>query len=295
MGSPASSTRPLLWLVTGSICISFAPIFIRLAAVSPDSAGFYRMLFAGLSLALLLRIKRASLLMHRKTLVLLVGSGLFLSLDFMCWHRSINYVGPGFATLLGNFQVFFTAVFSSLLFREKISRMFALAILMAMTGMVLITGVDPGALDSNYRLGLLFGLGTAIFYSGYILTLKQAMNHQEISGVSAMFVVSVTCTVFFAFITPASGASFVIPDTTSLLALAGAGIVCSTIGWSLISSAIKFTSATIASLFLLLQPALAFVWDMLFFSRPTKGVEIIGVLLILSAIYIGSYRGQTGS
>jgi drug/metabolite transporter (DMT)-like permease len=39
-----------------------------------------------------------------------------------------------------------------------------------------------------------------------------------------------------------------------------------------------------------LQPALAFVWDMLFFSRPTEGREVVGVLLILSAIYVGTYR-----
>lgn len=292
MGTSESPVHPLTWLVMGSICISFAPIFIRLANVSPDSAGFYRMLFAGLSLALLLMIKRPSLRIQRKTLLLLAVSGVFLSIDFMCWHRSIAYVGPGFATLLGNFQVFFTAIFSYLLFQEKITRMFLLAVLMALTGMILITGADLEALDKGYRLGLLFGLGTAIFYSAYILTLKQAMNHQEISGVSAMFIVSVTCTIFFSIMTPVAGSSFFIPDTTSLLALVGAGVVCTTLGWSLISSAIKHTSATIASLFLLLQPALVFVWDMMFFSRPTEGREIFGVLLILSAIYVGSYRRQ---
>ncbi len=290
ISASASHVRPLLWLLAGSICISFAPVFIRLADVAPDSAGFYRMLFAGLSLFLLLHIKSAGLLMHRKTLLLLVGSGIFLSIDFMCWHRSIHYVGPGLSTLLGNFQVFFTAIFSCILFREKISRMFMVAILMALSGMFFITGVDMSSLDQGYRLGILFGIGTAIFYSGYILLIKKAMTHQGISGISAMFVVAVTCTGFLGLVTPVTGSSFVIPDTISFLALVGAGVVCTTIGWSFISSAIKHISATIASLFLLLQPALAFGWDVLFFSRPTEGREIFGVLLILSAIYAGSYR-----
>jgi drug/metabolite transporter (DMT)-like permease len=288
--TPDSHARPLLWLLAGSICISFAPIFIRLADVSPDSAGFYRMLFAALSLFLLLRLKGASLSMHRKTLALLVCSGLFLSLDFMCWHRSIHYVGPGLSTLIANFQVFFTAIFSYLLFNEKISRMFITAVAMALLGLFFITGVNLSALDEGYRLGLLFGIGTAIFYSAYILFLKSAMNHQEVSGISAMLVVAVTCTGFFSVITPVTGSSFMIPDATSFWALVGVGVLCSTIGWSLISTAIKYTTATITSLFLLLQPALAFVWDVLFFSRPTQGSEVIGVLLILSAIYVGSYR-----
>jgi drug/metabolite transporter (DMT)-like permease len=236
--TPSSPVRPLFWLIIGSTCISFAPIFIKLADVSPDSAGFYRMLFAAISLFILLRFKSVSLRMHRKTLLLLVCSGLFLSFDFMCWHRSIHYVGPGLSTLIANFQVFFTALFS---------------------------------LDEGYRLGILFGIGTAVFYSAYILFLKAAMNHQEISGVSAMFVVAITCSGFFSIITPTTGSSFVIPDATSFWALAGAGVVCTTIGWSLISTAIKYTSVTITGLFLLLQPALAFVWDVLFFSRPRVG------------------------
>jgi drug/metabolite transporter (DMT)-like permease len=288
--TPSSPARPLFWLIIGSTCISFAPIFIKLADVSPDSAGFYRMLFAAISLFILLRFKSVSLRMHHKTLLLLVCSGLFLSFDFMCWHRSIHYVGPGLSTLIANFQVFFTALFSCLLFREKISRLFIVAVLMALLGLFFITGVDLSSLDEGYRLGILFGIGTAVFYSAYILFLKSAMNHQEISGVSAMFVVAITCSGFFSIITPITGSSFVIPDATSFWALAGAGVVCTTIGWSLISTAIKYTSATITGLFLLLQPALAFVWDVLFFSRPTEGSEVIGVLLILSAIYVGTYR-----
>ncbi len=287
---PIQTARPLLWLLIGSICISFAPVFIKLAKVSPDSAGFYRMLFAGFSLFLLLKIKRARLLINRKALILLILGGFSLSADFMCWHRSIHLVGPGFATLLGNLQVFFTALFSCVLFKEKIHRNLIIAILVALTGLLFITGGDINALSESARLGLLFGFGTAFFYSGYILLIKSAMNYQEVSGITAMFIVSVTCTGFFSIVTPVTGASFIIPDLASLLALLGAGVVCTTIGWSFISSAIKLTSATIASLFLLLQPALAFVWDVLFFARPTEYREILGVLLVLSAIYIGSYR-----
>lgn len=284
------TAHPLLWLLIGSICISFSPIFIKLANVSPDSAGFYRMLFAGVSLFLLLKIKKACILAHGKGLFLLILAGISLSFDFMCWHRSIHFVGPGFATLLGNLQVFFTAIFSCVLFKEKIQHNLVIAILVALTGLLFITGVNINALSETDRLGILFGLGTALFYSGYILLIKKAMTYQEVSGITAMFIVSVTCTGFFGLVTPATGASFIIPDLTSLLALLGAGVVCTTIGWSFISSAIKRTSATIASLFLLLQPALAFVWDVLLFSRPTEHSEIVGVLLVLSAIYIGSYR-----
>jgi drug/metabolite transporter (DMT)-like permease len=55
-----------------------------------------------------------------------------------------------------------------------------------------------------------------------------------------------------------------------------------------ISSAMKETQTTLASLARLLQPALAFVWDVLVFSRPRAAIEVSGILLILFGIYLGS-------
>lgn len=287
MDSPYTRQGPLGSLVIGTIAISFSPVFIRLAEVSPDSAGFYRMLFAAVSLALLLKIRRVKIRIGPAPLGLLIASGVVLSLDFMCWHRSIHFIGPGLSTLLGNFQVFFTVLLSRLLFRERPGRLFLLAVILASVGMVLVTGTDLGARDADYRFGVLFGFGTALCYSGYILLMKSAMNRQPLDGSTCMLVVSLTCTLFFAVVTPAMGASFRIPDLVSLLALLGVGVVCTTFGWSLISSALKVVPVTLASLFLLLQPGLAFVWDVLFFARPTSGIEALGVLLILAGIYFG--------
>ena len=100
---------------------------------------------------------------------------------------------------------------------------------MAVFGLFFITGVDLSSLDGGYRLGILFGVGTAVFYSAYILFLKSTMNHQEVSGVSAMFVVAITFASIFSIITPVTGSSFIILDATSFWALAGAGVVCTRI------------------------------------------------------------------
>jgi drug/metabolite transporter (DMT)-like permease len=44
----------------------------------------------------------------------------------------------------------------------------------------------------------------------------------------------------------------------------------------------------VAGLALLLQPALAFGWDILFFDRPTTMLEYVGAAVVLAAIYLGS-------
>jgi len=285
---------PLLKLLAGSICISFSPVFIKIADTDPDLAGFYRMLFAGISLLILFLVRKEKLNISRRPLILLIGSGLFLAIDFMFWHRSIYLIGPGLSTLLGNFQVFFTAVFSWLFFKERISPLFGLAIFLALTGLLLITGIDFPALSSAVKVGISFALITAVLYSGYILSMKRAMGESTFSGMSAMLVISITSTLVLAVFGLARGISFAITDSTSFLALAGVGIISTTLGWSLITSALKTISATVASLILLLQPALSFLWDILFFKRPTGYIEYLGIMLILLAIYFGSLRKQQG-
>jgi len=281
---------PLVLLIVGSVCISFSPIFIRVANVSPDIAGFYRLLFSGLSLLVVLVLRGELRRVPRIPALLLVASGSFLAIDFMCWHRSIHLVGPGFSTLLANFQVFFTALFAWLLFREKVTRMFVAAICMAFFGLTFITGLDWGMLSSGVKSGIVFGILAAICYSGYLLFLKESMKENVISGMSVMLVVSVSGSLVLGVVGMATGASFVIPDSGSLLALLGVGVLSTTVGWSIISSAVRHVPATVAGLVLLLQPALAFVWDVVIFDRPTGVSEVFGILLILSAIYLGSYR-----
>ncbi len=287
---PTRTQFPLFRLLIGTSCISFAPIFIKLAEVPPDTAGFYRMLFAGLSLGLLLLLRRENLKMSRRPKLLLCFAGVFLAVDFMCWHRSIGLIGPGLSTLLANFQVFFTAFFSWLFLKQKISKLFMLAVGLALAGLLFITGIDWPRLEQGYRLGIFLGLLTAALYSGYILSLKGAMNDRSVSGLPAMLLISIPSTLLLAVTTTLNGASFAIPSSGSLLALIGVGVVSTTIGWSLISSAMKHIPATIAGLMLLLQPTLALVWDVLLFDRPTGQLEVFGILLILTAIYIGSCR-----
>jgi len=288
--TPALGRVPLLQLLAGSVCISFSPIFIKLAAVAPDAAGFYRMLFSGLALLLWLRLAGRAWRIPGRILLVLAAGGVALGVDFMCWHRSIHLVGPGLATLLGNFQVFFTALFSWLFLGQKLSRPFLGAVVLALTGLLLITGIDFAALEPGYRRGIGLGLGTAVCYSGYILLIKRAMGHPAVSGVAAMLVISLVCMGFMALVGVAGGASFRIPDRTALLALIAVGVVSTTLGWSLISSAMRETPATLASLALLLQPALSCVWEVLIFHRATAAHEVFGIVLILAAIFLGSRR-----
>ncbi|WP_148895091.1 EamA family transporter [Geothermobacter ehrlichii] len=71
--------------------------------------------------------------------------------------------------------------------------------------------------------------------------------------------------------------SLAFPTGGSLFAILDAGLLSTTIGWLLLSSAIQHVPATLAGLFLLLQPALALVWEVVVFGKPTGLIEATGM------------------
>jgi drug/metabolite transporter (DMT)-like permease len=100
-------------------------------------------------------------------------------------------------------------------------------------------------------------------------------------------IVSISCAIFLGLKMRYAGDSFIIPDFKSLLSLLGLGLFSQTIGWVLIANALPKIRASFTGLILLLQPALAFIWDVLIFDRPTDLLNWTGVALTLAAIYMG--------
>ena len=92
-----------------------------------------------------------------------------------------------------------------------------------------------------------------------------------------------------------SGDGFQIPDVQSLWALLALGLGSQVLGWLLITNALPIVRTSLSGLILLLQPAMAFVWDVVFFHRATTMVNWLGVLLALAAIYLGTVHANRPS
>jgi drug/metabolite transporter (DMT)-like permease len=210
-------------------------------------------------------------------------------MDLWFWHRSIGYVGPGLATLLGNFQVFFMMLAGAVLLHQRPHVRQLIAVPLAMGGLTLIVGLDWATLPADYRLGIVFGLLTAVTYAGYLLSLRAVRARSaHRSAAREVAVVSLATAVLLGTAAATEGASLAIPTLADAGWLLSYGILSHCIGWLLIAAALPRVSATEAGLALLLQPTLSFVWDVLFFARAVTLIEWIGAVIVLGAIYLGS-------
>ncbi|MFH1981996.1 MAG: DMT family transporter [Pseudomonadota bacterium] len=281
--------RPLLMLLIGAVMISFSSVYVKIAHVSPSVSAFYRVFFGALVLMGMAVFRQRFRWRGRRYLMLAaVCSGSF-ALDLFLWHRSIHFVGPGLATLLANFQVFILAAIGIVVLKEPFRWRIAVAIPMAFCGLVLIVGIDWGQLGAAYRLGVVFGLLAALCYSVYLISLKRIQSLPAgLPPLENLAVVSLMAAGWLAVDIWYSGESFHIPDTTSTLALLAYGVFSQVAGWVIIASALPRVRASFAGLALLLQPTLAYVWDVLFFHRAVSLLNLAGVALAICGIYLGT-------
>ncbi len=284
---------PHLRLFLGAVLISLSPVWVKLVSISPTTSGFYRVAIGSVTVAILMVFARQKLRLSKRAWMLVGLAGAFFSLDLFFWHRSIIYVGPGLSTLLANFQVFIMMSAGVVLLRQKPSATQLLAVPLALLGLVMIVGLDWQSLPGDYRLGVIFGLLTAIMYAGYLLSLRAArVNSESRLPLSEVAVVSIVCTLLLVLIAQVEGVSLAVPDSADIKWLLCYGILSHSFGALLLASSLPHVSTTEAGLALLLQPTLSFVWDVLFFGRPMQPVEIAGAAIALIAIYLGSRRAS---
>jgi len=276
-----------LQVIAGAVMLSFSAVFVKWAHVGPTMAGFYRMFFGALLLLGALLVKKERLFhgsYHLKTVSI---CGLLFALDITLWHRSIHFIGPGLATLMANFQVFFLALFGMIILKEKSNWKLFISIPTAIFGLYLIVAPNWNDLGGEYRAGVTLALLAAISYAGYILVLRNFQSKFTVSVLSTIGLVALITSFILALEALAINESFVIPDSQSWFALVGYGLFSQVLGWVLISKGLPKIEASRAGLILLLQPTFAFIWDILFFSRATTGLELLGALMALFAIYLG--------
>ena len=275
-------------ILLGALFISFSSVWVVWAGLVPTVSAFYRVFFGAAILLFSCLLAKDFSLPHRRSLPLLIICSLSFAGDLVCWHASIGYIGPGLSTIIGNFQVFILTFISIVFYKERATVQFLISVPLAVFGLFLIVGFNWHLLPESYLFGLFLALMTALLYSVFILSLRHLQAAwPEVSPLNNLMAVSVGSSILLFPAVYFSADSFAIPSLSSLGSLLGLALFSQTIGWLLITSNLPKVLPSIAGLLLLLQPALAFVWDYLLFDRPTTLLNWSGVALVLAAIYLG--------
>ncbi|HYP48117.1 MAG TPA: DMT family transporter, partial [Thermoleophilaceae bacterium] len=251
----AAGRRPVLAGALGAIVIAFSAILVRLAEVSPSTAAVFRCAYALPLLGALawMEARRYGPRGWRERLLAL-GAGVLFAADLTLWHHSIEAVGAGLATVLGNVQVVLVGLIAWAVLSERPAAREVAAVPVVLLGVVLISGVvGSGAYGDDPAMGVVYGLLTGLTYALFILVLRQAGSDLR-RPAGPLFDATLTGAIFSVLGGLAVGDLDWAPDLEAQAWLVLLAVSSQVLGWLLISVSLPRLPALVTSIVLMLQP-----------------------------------------
>jgi drug/metabolite transporter (DMT)-like permease len=283
--------RPVLAGVLGALVIAFSAILVRLAEVSPSTAAFFRCAYALPVLGLLAWLERRRYGgRSRRDRMLAWAAGLFFAADLTFWHHSIEAVGAGLATVLGNTQVVFVALLAWAALGERPESRSLVAIPVVFLGVTLISGViGSGAYGDDPALGVVFGVLTGIAYALFILILRHGSSDER-SPAGPLFDATASAAVFSAIGGIAVGDIDWAPNLESQAWLVLLALSSQVLGWLLISVSLPRLPAVLTSIVLMLQPVSTVFLGAVLLSEAPSAVQLLGVAIVIAGVAVATLR-----
>lgn len=286
--------RPELAGLAGALVIAFSAILVRLADVSAPTAAFFRCAYALPLLGLLAWLEgRRYPTRSRRERVLALAAGVAFAADLLFWNYSIQAVGAGLATVLANVQVVLVALIAWMVLGERPAPRTLLAIPIALSGVVLISGVvGSGAYGDDPMLGVVYGLATAISYSLFLLILRQA-GSSERPPAGPLFDATASAAFFIAIAGVALGDLDWVPGLEAQAWLVLLALSSQVLGWLLITVSLPRLPAALTSVLLMLQPVCTVVLGAVLLDESPSAVQLSGVAIVLAAVGFATLGGRS--
>lgn len=264
-----------------------------------DSLGFgtlsimlLRALFSSIFLFIFIFIKDKTLFkIQLKDLWMFIGTGI-ISLTFfsVCYFRSILELGASVSVVLLYTSPIFVLFFSIILFAESLSVSKIIAIIFALAGCVLVTGLGFSSQAISAR-GLLIGLCAGLGYALYSIFSRYALEKYDLLTVTFYtFVFSAVTLLPFgdvgAVVQNMSGRSF--------LLFLGVAFFCTVLPYILYTFGLSGLETSLAAIIVTVEPLVGCLVGIFLWKEPMSYVKVVGILLIFCAVVLCGSKGKKG-
>ena len=214
-----------------------------------------------------------------------LGTGIVSLLLFStCYFSALNYTSLAVAAILLYTAPFFVMLMSLLLFKEKMNGKKVLALILAFSGCVLVSGV--GGDEKFSWIGILLGLGSGFFYALYSIFGRYAIN-RGYGAWTMTFYTFLFCSIGCAFLCDwqVIGTSFAADSSVAWWVL-GLGFVTAFLPYVLYSIGLENMESSKASILASVEPVVSALFGVLVFHEALSVWGILGILMVLGAIVV---------
>jgi drug/metabolite transporter (DMT)-like permease len=279
-------------LMAGIVSISFAAIFIRLADAPAPAVAALRLIFSSLILAPFALIspgtRRSILSLNGKEILLILFSGLFLSLHFLAWITSLSYTAVSSSIVLVTTSPLFIALYTAISRKEKIG-----ASVWAGLGFTIIGGLILGTKDfaagGGTWVGDILAVGGAIAVAGYFLIGRSL--RKKLSLLAYVFPVYSIAALFLTIWVPIFGVRLTDLSAQTYLYCLMMAVICQVIGHTIFNWALKRIKAAVVAMATLGEPVgTTFLAWFILHEIPGKEGFIGGAVILVGIFTVLKYN-----
>lgn len=270
--------------ILSMVIVGSVGLFVRLLPFASSQVAMARgaigCIFV-LSFSLLFK-KKISLKRIKDDFIILICSGTALGINWILLFQSFHYTTIANATICYYIAPVIVVLLSPVLLKEKLTLSKVCCVFGAITGIALIAGI--GGRGSNDFIGVLYGLGAAVFYASMMLLNK--FLHQ-VTGIERTIIQLAAATIsllpYVAFTTTVSSSMFSAKNVMLLLVV---GIVHTGCVYLLYFSSMKNLKGQTIALLSYIDPVVAILLSSLLLKEPMTMWQMVGGALILGSAII---------
>lgn len=255
-------------------------IFTRNIAVSSGELALYRAVLAAMLIAVYLvgTKQKINFKAIKKELFLLLLSGIAMGINWIMLFQAYKYTTISLATLSYYFAPVIVTAVCPVLFHEKLTRKQIVCFIMSTVGLIMITGIGDIGGGSDY-IGILFGLGAAVFYAAVILLNKFIKNVEGIHRTFLQFLSAIVILVPYVIMT--SGVTLRNLDGIGWINLLIVGLVHTGITYCMYFSSLKELPGQKAAILSYIDPLVAVLISVIILGESMTIWQAMGGILIL--------------
>ncbi len=228
----------------------------------------------------------------KKELPLLFLSGAAMGINWILFFQAYKYTSVALATLSYYFAPVLVTAASPLLFKEKVTKRQLLCFVMSTLGLVLVIGVR-GAGGERDTIGVLFGLGAAVFYAAVVLCNKGIRNVTGINRTFLQFLASIV--VLLPYVALTGGFHLAGLPAGGILSLLVVGVVYTGLAYTLYFSSLRYLKGQEAAILSYIDPLVAVLVSITVLSESITWLQAAGGAMILGFTILNELKPRRAS
>ena len=238
---------------------------------------------AFLLLIITLKGQKLNISAIKNNFLYLTLSGAALGLNWVLLFEAYNYTTVAQATLYYYLAPVIIVFSAAVLFKERLTIKSVICSLVALCGMVPVSGVLSTGIKGINIKGLVYGVGAAFLYASVVLLNKKIKDIPALDKSFVQLLISaIVLLPYVAFSGQLKGISFTYSSLAMILVL---GVVHTGVAYALYFGAIKNIKASAAAILSYIDPVFAIVLSSaIYLTLPDKWVLIGGVMILGSTL-----------